>query len=171
MKDSRLGTYASIGLFLLIAIRISAVFTLTQSAEVQYSIVLQSTLPENNQYTGIIYLFISLISAAVVSRASVVWIVKTTEYRTTDLSKVKPVAESISLPRLLISTGFALAILFVLQSPIDLWSYLIIASLMTLLLRKWFLKKIGGYTGDTLGFSQQIIEITLLLLMASGIKT
>jgi adenosylcobinamide-GDP ribazoletransferase len=42
---------------------------------------------------------------------------------------------------------------------------ILVVTLMAALLRGWTLRWIGGYTGDTLGAAQQLLEISVLLLL------
>jgi len=42
------------------------------------------------------------------------------------------------------------------------------ATLVVLAMRRWLDRRLGGYTGDTLGATEQLVEVTVLLAMAAA---
>ncbi len=140
MKDSRIGTYGTAGLVLILLLK----FFLLNSIEV-------SVLP-----------FV-LIVAHSLSRFSAATFIFTHDYaREDDKSKVKPVAKRMSAGHLIFAGFFGLLPILLLGNEI----YLVIV--LPVFLMKWYLGKyfnkwIGGYTGDCLGAAQQITEVTIYL--------
>ncbi len=148
MKDSRLGTYGATGLWFVLSIKFFLLFNL---AEESISIVL-----------------IAMIVAHPLSRAistSMIFILPYVNDEET--SKVKPLAESHKMIDLKISLLIGLfSLVFVSENA--LW-IVIVLSVFMFLMRKLLLKQIQGFTGDTLGATQQISEILIyVVLLASG---
>lgn len=151
MKDSRVGTYAVVGLILLIMIKASTI--------VAISTYHQGTL-----------LFLILVNGHTLSRMMAATVIFTHEYvREDELSKVKPVAKSYS------KTNVVLVVLFGLIPTIIIgyltqqwWFYLIPMPLymVKMILARFFKRKIGGYTGDCLGATQQIVEVVYYVIVA-----
>ncbi len=139
MKDSRIGTYGSVGLLLMLLFK----FFL---------------LKELVQYNLITILFV----AHSVSRFVPVIVVFFGTYSRDDLtSKVKPIGRKISFG------GFILAFLFgflpiLLLKPI-FFAITFLPVVSGLLLMRYFKKRIDGYTGDCLGAIQQVAEICVYL--------
>jgi adenosylcobinamide-GDP ribazoletransferase len=144
MKDSRVGAFAAIGLVLLFALKVTAL-------------------------TGLLDLNLSLglavlVFAHVVSRWTATTMIMTHDYARQDLtSKVKPIGRQLS------AGGFALATFWVVPAAALLWrtpwaiAALVPAYLAKALLGRWFKRRLGGYTGDCLGATQQVTELTVLL--------
>jgi len=140
MKDSRLGTYG--GAALLMAL--GGKFLL---------------LSENQ------HIATSLLLAYAISRTTAASLIFSMSYvADTDSSKSKPLANNQSTKDLLILLVCALPALFLVT-----WQQLfIITSFMTGLhfgARYYFNKQIGGYTGDCLGATQQIAELSIYLVL------
>lgn len=146
MKDSRVGTYGSVGLILILALKF-------------YSLKLL-----DNQ-TLIWTLFI----AHSISRFVALSFIFTLNYVREDaLSKVKPIAKKLLMRDL--SIAFCLAIIPLLMYLIitaNFFLLLIIPPLVLvhLYLSYYFKKWIGGYTGDCLGATQQVSEIVIYLVI------
>lgn len=139
MKDSRIGTYGSIALILALLLK----FILLSEYKVENII-------------SIIFL------SQILSRLTPVVLIYFLKYvRIDNSSKSKPVGEGISFLNLLIAIFFALIPLVFF----DVKSLLIIPILLLtqFVLAIWFKKQLSGYTGDTLGASQQITELVVLL--------
>ncbi|WP_074409148.1 MULTISPECIES: adenosylcobinamide-GDP ribazoletransferase [Aquimarina] len=140
MKDSRLGTYGTIGLLLMLSIKFAA-------------------LREVEMY----YIPFLLISGHALSRFIATTLIFTHPYvRDTENSKAKPAAKSMSIHSLLVSGIFGIAPLFFFKNP------MIFLTLIPMYLSKMFLaakfkKWIGGQTGDCAGAVQQLSEIVFYL--------
>lgn len=151
MKDSRLGTYGAVGIGLLLALKFYALLVLP-TAIVPWA----------------------LVGGHAVSRLFSVSLLYTHEYVREDmLSKAKPLAVQMSATELAIAavTGLAPLLLLWLTGG---WGWRIGASLLALLvarqlLARQFVQRLGGYTGDCLGATQQLTEVLFYLLL--GIYT
>ena len=143
MKDSRLGTYGTMGLLLLMGTKFWALYELGQRS--------------------VNLLLVTLVVSHSVSRGLAATFIRTHAYvRDTADSKAKPVAQRLSVTNLLVAGGFALLPL-VLFPRGELWLAVIPATLMRLYLGYYFNRWIGGYTGDCLGATQQLCELTIIL--------
>jgi len=153
MKDSRVGTYAVVGLILLLGLKFSLLNTLARFIQDQSFLVL-----------------LTLISAHALSRFMAVTMIFTHSYvRFTNDSKSKPVAEVGSKNTLSIAAILTLIPLFVLcfllNQPI-LFCVVPFLYLIKIMLARYFTKWINGYTGDCLGATQQICEIGFYIFTA-----
>ncbi len=143
MKDSRIGAYGVVGLFVLFALK---VFTLIELLNFDVWFCLKAT-----------------ILAHVLSRFIAVTMIFTHEYAREDAtSKIKPIAKKLTITNLLISAIWLIPAFILLQ---NYWFLLVIIPvyLMKIYLARYFTKWVGGYTGDCLGATQQITEVITLL--------
>ena len=140
MKDSRIGTYGTIALILLFLVKILLI------AEI-----------------GLREIPLAILVAGPWSRLNPVLLIYTSTYVSeSDGSKSKPVGLKGSAATLLIALIFGLALLLLVDWKII--PLLVGTQLMILLLFRWYLhRKIGGFTGDTLGALQQLSEIGFYL--------
>lgn len=140
MKDSRIGTYGSVGLILILATK----FTSLISFDVQQ-------IP-----------FI-IIAAHVFSRFNPVLLMYSASYvREDDSAKAKPVGDHVSKISLIVAGLFsACAMLMFPWQKIILIVFISISVLY--LLSRYVKRKVGGYTGDVLGALQQLTEVSFYL--------
>jgi adenosylcobinamide-GDP ribazoletransferase len=114
---------------------------------------------------------IILIAGHSLSRFATSIVILTSQYvRDNDNSKVKPVAKKLSPTAFIIASFFGIAPLLALPSYACLLA-IIPVILIALYLVHFFNKKIGGYTGDCLGATQQITEIVFYLTMVTEFWT
>ncbi len=151
MKDSRIGTYGAAALVFSQLLRWQALVILPLDIAV-----------------------IVLIASHAAARAGAVSLMASLPYvRDTDDSKSKPIAQDLSGAAFLIAMllGVLPAIIFsIIYLPI-IWM-LMLAGLLTVMTVRfycayWFKKRLGGYTGDTLGCCEQFGEIGFLLAAAA----
>jgi len=140
MKDSRIGTYGSIGLLGILAIK----FLSLSSFDLKMIPLL-------------------LVASHALSRLMPVLIIFTSEYARADLdSKSKPIGKKGKITDLLMAIFFGL---FWLAFLPYLFSAIMIPVLLlvTFIFRKYITSKLGGYTGDCLGALQQLAEVLFYL--------
>lgn len=137
MKDSRIGAYGAAGLVLVLGVKAAVLAELPASA---------------------------LLASGPASRLAPVCVMALLPYaRAGDASaRAAPVAAG--------PGGLAVAALFGL-APLTLLGWralpaLLAATLLTGLLTAWFRRRLGGWTGDTLGAVQQAAELAILLAAA-----
>ena len=151
MKDSRVGTYGSVGLILMFGLKFFSLESL------------------DNQ-TLICTLFI----AHSLSRFVALSFIFTLNYvREDELSKAKPVAKKLPLNDLLKAFIYAILPLFMYVIITKNFFLLLIFPpliILHLYFRHYFKKWIGGYTGDCLGATQQVAEVIIYLVVVAVSK-
>jgi adenosylcobinamide-GDP ribazoletransferase len=159
MKDSRLGSYGALALVLSLLLKGAVLASLLQSA--------------------LALALLALVWGHTVSRCAPLCLLY--RYRHVgDLAgaKSKPLADGIGRMGLLWACAQALALLLVSAAAVSAWAdlpwgVLLLALLAALLgaaggafvLARWLLRRLGGYTGDGLGATQQAAEIGLWLAL------
>ncbi|WP_108869349.1 adenosylcobinamide-GDP ribazoletransferase [Aquimarina aquimarini] len=140
MKDSRLGTYGTIGLFLLLALKFASLLKIET-----------------------FYIPLVIIAGHSTSRFIATTLLYTHAYvRDTKDSKAKPAAKSMNLSSLIISGVWGILPLCFFKNP---WVFicLIPMYLSKIFLANKFKKWIGGQTGDCAGAVQQLSEVIFYL--------
>jgi len=147
MKDSRLGTYGAVGLLLVLAIKAAAVHNLALRD-------LAATLA-------------LLPLAHAWSRSATVLLLWALPYGgDADHAKAKPMAQQVDGwglgVALMWAAVAAVAAALFLSPQVLLWAALALAA-VTLWMARWLLRRLGGYTGDALGATQQFTELAVYL--------
>ena len=142
MHDSRIGAFGAIGLVVALALKWQ---------------VLASLPPMRAAML--------MIAGHAASRACAISYLVSLDYVRAE-GKAKPVAQRMSLAALLCALAFGLPWLFWPAWP-D-WRAGIATLVVLVVLRhalgRYFVKRIGGYTGDCLGFAQQVFELAIYLV-------
>lgn len=151
MRDSRIGSYGSMALILVVMLKIFAISALL------------------NRY-GVSNTMLSIISAAMLSRVVGLlphMILPSARHdgRSVEVGKPQPAPACLAILIALIFCFIALADFGYLKITL---AVLTIAAL-TFLICIWTKHKINGQTGDILGAIQQISEVTLLVALNSGL--
>ncbi|HEY5756160.1 MAG TPA: adenosylcobinamide-GDP ribazoletransferase [Steroidobacter sp.] len=144
MKDSRLGTFGTAALVLTLLIKIAALSALS----VKYAIVL-------------------LIAGHAFSRACAVTLVFAGNLVSNpELSRARAVAQPMGRGELAFACALGIVPLYWCgQHAIAGF----VCSLIVLyVLARWFMRRLGGFTGDTLGATQQLTEITFYLAVLAS---
>ncbi len=140
MKDSRIGTYGTIGLLTILGTKF---FALTQIDIARIPFV--------------------LLAGHAVSRMFPVLLIYTSEYARIDASsKTKPIGKADSLFSLFFALAIGGATLFLLSWVEAVVEIALLAALF-FIFRKYITRKLGGYTGDILGALQQLCELFFYL--------
>ena len=143
MKDSRIGTYGTVGLILILL----------------------------TKYLSLINVHIEqipfvLFAAHALSRYIATGMIFFSKYTSDDAkSKSKPVGKSLSIADYIISFIFGSTPLLLLSVIFSYWYLLILITVFPVIffLKRYFEKWIDGFTGDALGATQQISEIVIYL--------
>jgi len=151
MQDSRLGTYGAVALFLVLLTKYQALNLLHPA-----------------------FVVVTLIAGHALSRLCAVWVMATADY-VKPAGKTKPLATQISFSHLLLANAFGflpflinIGLLIHSQHAPLLIVKFVLLTLVPVYLSWWWwreklLKNLGGYTGDTLGATQQITELMFYL--------
>jgi adenosylcobinamide-GDP ribazoletransferase len=142
MKDPRTGTYGALGLLLLLALKISVLGALPAAA-----------VP------------LLLLSGHSFSRLQPLLIMRRYDYARIDDSKAGAAVFKPSGNNLLFAGSLALLPLLLL--PAICWLAILPVLIVNWLLGRYFYRRIGGYTGDCLGASQQLAETIFYLSMST----
>ncbi|MCF8176716.1 MAG: adenosylcobinamide-GDP ribazoletransferase [Burkholderiaceae bacterium] len=144
MKDSRIGSYAALGVGLILLTKWSA-------------------LSELDADFGPPLLALALIAGHAVSRLASTTLIFVLDYVREDASaKSKPLAQRMAPRELAIAALTGLAPCLLLPAGAVLVALALVA-LVTLLAARYFVRRIGGYTGDCLGATQQLSEVGFYL--------
>jgi adenosylcobinamide-GDP ribazoletransferase len=142
MHDSRIGAFGAIGLVVALALKWQTL----------------AALPPLRAAT-------LMIAGHAASRVFAISYLVSLDYVRAE-GKAKPVAQRMSMAALLCACAFGLPWLFWPALP-D-WragiATLAVLALLRVALGRYFVKRIGGYTGDCLGFAQQVFEIAIYLV-------
>ncbi|CAB3782598.1 adenosylcobinamide-GDP ribazoletransferase [Paraburkholderia fynbosensis] len=116
-----------------------------------------------------------MIAAHAASRACAISYLATLDYVRAE-GKAKPVAQRLSGPALLCTALFGLPWLLWPNGPgVPDWRFAAVTLAVLIALRfalgRYFVKRIGGYTGDCLGFAQQIFELIIYLVGLAWISS
>lgn len=141
MKDSRLGTFGTVGLVLMLSLKFAALMQM-DAARLPWVLIAGHSL----------------------SRLAATALIVALKYVRDDLtSKAKPLAVKLSAGEMALATIFGLAPLALLGWG-ALWTLIPVAA-VTALAAVYFVRRIGGYTGDCLGAAQQLAEVTFYLTL------
>jgi adenosylcobinamide-GDP ribazoletransferase len=147
MKDSRIGTYGTIVLVIMLAIKGTALMQI-----------------------GPIQMILAFIAAHAAARLPTVVAVRVMPYAgELDAAKVKPLATAVSSGELGVAVIFGLLPGLLLLTPTTLTISLVVASAAAALLAYQSHRLIGGYTGDVLGAMEQVFETAFLVAAAAVI--
>lgn len=146
MKDSRIGSYGAVALLLVLGLKAAALASLPAALGVP-----------------------ALLLAHTASRAAAVALIRWLPYAgDVSQAKAKPLAQRVSGPGLAVALTWVglLAAALVALRPGG-WPEVAIGLAMvaagTVACGRWFRRRLGGITGDTLGATQQLTELLCLL--------
>lgn len=138
MKDSRIGSYGAIAVALMLLAKFNALYE----------------LPDD-------WIAPALVAAHAASRFCSTTLIHALDYvRDDDSSRAKPLAVRMGAGSLAVAGCFGLAPLALLPWQAAL-AGLGLAALTTYLAARYFVRRIGGYTGDCLGATQQGAELAI----------
>jgi len=143
MKDSRIGSYGTIGLVLMLLAKYLAL----------------TNLGAEDDYPAIA----GLLVAHPLSRLVAVGLMATLDYARADAtSKSAPAARRPTAAELGIAT-LAGVVPLLLLNPREALLALAVSAAVGILARRTFRRRLGGYTGDCLGAAQQVAELAIYL--------
>jgi adenosylcobinamide-GDP ribazoletransferase len=146
MKDSRIGTYGALALLVVLGLKAAALTAMPVPMAVP-----------------------ALLLGHTASRGAAVFLIRVLPYAgDVEHAKAKPLARQVSVGGVivaLVSVALVAAILAAQVPGHATWIALslVLMSVGTAWMRRWLRGRLGGYTGDTLGATQQITELLGLL--------
>ncbi len=161
MKDSRIGTYGAVALGLTLALRVCL---LAELARIDAGAAA-----------------LALVAAHLLGRAAAVGVMASLPYAgDVAHAKAKPLATQV-VPRLALAASLCAALLLVGAAAVAWlaagmsdgvllrWAAAVAAApVVVLSMRRWLRARLGGYTGDTLGATEQLTEVAVLLVFGHG---
>jgi adenosylcobinamide-GDP ribazoletransferase len=155
MKDSRLGTYGAVALLLVLAIKGASLHGLAT----RDLIAALAVLPLAHAW----------------SRVATVVLLRFLPYGgDTDHAKAKPMAQQVD------GLAFGIALMWGVIAALGagvflppgalLWAAMS-ALVVTMWMARWLQKRLGGYTGDALGATQQFCEVAVYLAVQAALAT
>lgn len=146
MKDSRIGAFGVIGLVVLLGLKWQAVAALPPA-----------------------FAPALLIAAHSVSRGAAATLMATLDYARAEdeRSKARPLVVKLRGARLV--AVIALALLPMAWLPMAAWGAVGVVLLGRAMLARWFVQRLGGYTGDCLGAAQQLSEVAFYLTVTASL--
>jgi adenosylcobinamide-GDP ribazoletransferase len=156
MKDSRIGSYGALGLVLMLGLKSACLYTLVAGQDLALALA-------------------GLVLAQGASRAAPIWLIRSLPYAgDPDHAKAKPLATQVTAATCLVVALWvallAAALALLLPGAAQRLAWALPAGLAaTLWMRAWFKRRLGGYTGDNLGATQQVVELSLLLAWAAHV--
>jgi adenosylcobinamide-GDP ribazoletransferase len=157
MKDSRLGSYGALGLLMVLALKAAALFGLMRHG-LTVAALPALLLGHTASRTGAVLLLWRLPYAGDVEHA-----------------KAKPMATQLSAGGALVALAWTLALAVVLVATLPQAARPVLAGLLAcaasgVVCARWFLRRLGGFTGDTLGAAQQFGELALYLSWLAALR-
>ena len=143
MKDSRIGSYGTVGVVLMLLAKAAALVELAAHGHAAAALALLAAHPLSR----------------LASTSLIHWL---PYVREDESSKSKPLARALRPAELAAATAFGLAPLTLL-APLQAAAALAAVAALTLWAARVFLRRLGGYTGDLLGAAQQGTELACYL--------
>ena len=161
MKDSRVGSYALVGMLLVLAAKMTALYAIFAAAVAQ----------DAPSSAGQIAVGRALVAAHVLGRWSSVVLIARQPYVCVPMPEERPSAGkafvgAVTPTRLL----FACTATFLILATVLEWRAIGVAAIAITavwLAARYFARRIGGVTGDALGAANQLIELTVYLALAA----
>jgi adenosylcobinamide-GDP ribazoletransferase len=150
MKDSRLGTYGTVALVAVLALKAASLTALGAQAAA------------------------ALLLAHGVSRALPVALIRWLPYAGDAASaKAKPLSTRVSSAGVVVAMSWALALAggamaAQVLAPAAVLASLAVAAIVALAMARWLRRRLGGFTGDTLGATQQLGELAIYLTLIAA---
>jgi adenosylcobinamide-GDP ribazoletransferase len=149
MKDSRLGTYGTVALVAVLALKAAALISLAAEAAV------------------------ALVLAHTASRALPVLLIRVLPYAgDAESAKAKPLAQRVSRAGVVVACAWVVAVALLLVAAGALPAprvalALAAAGAVAWAMARWLRRRLQGFTGDTLGAAQQLGEVTIYLALCA----
>jgi adenosylcobinamide-GDP ribazoletransferase len=154
MKDSRIGSYGALALVLSLLLRAALVAVL-------------ATRPLPGAVAAL------LVSHAFARTAAVGVMVSLPYGGDADHAKAKPLALAVPMRNLWIGLGWCALLVLGLATLGVWWPRLALAAVaalaVALVMRQWLRRRLGGYTGDGLGATEQLTEMAVLLAFTASL--
>jgi adenosylcobinamide-GDP ribazoletransferase len=144
MKDSRVGTFGGAALVLTLLIKIAALNALPAMSAI-----------------------VVLIAGHAFSRACAITLLFASNHvGNPELSRARPVAQPMGRGEFIVAAVIGIAPLY--WCGVHAIAGFVAAVIVLYVLARWFMRRLGGFTGDTLGAAQQLTEIAFYLAVLAS---
>ena len=163
MKDSRIGSYGTIGMVLMLLAKAAALMELAAPSAVAPLAGLAASVPPADPLPPGVGVALALLVAHPLSRLAATVVMHHLPYvRADDSAKSAAVARPLAPAELALAAACGLLPLLLL-SPAGAFCALLAAAAVTVWTARLFRRQLGGYTGDLLGATQQASELAIYL--------
>jgi adenosylcobinamide-GDP ribazoletransferase len=146
MKDSRIGSYGAAALFVVLGLRVALVADALRH--------------------GAAFAACALLASHVLGRAGAVALMALLPYAgDADHAKAKPLAREVRPRDALLAAGWCLPLLASMPDPLAALGSAAAVAGVVIAMRRWLARRLGGYTGDTLGAAEQLGAVAVLLAL------
>lgn len=152
MTDSRLGSYGTVALVLVLLTKLAALAAIADA--------------------GAAALATALVVAHVLSRLGPLLVMRRLSYVGGESGKAKPMAEHLPRSALAVAAAWvapALALSVVAHGPLRTAVAAVVVVAVAAVATGWLRRRLQGFTGDTLGATQQVAEICAYLVLAATV--
>lgn len=150
MKDSRIGAFGAIAVVLAMGLKFALLATLAGQ--------------------GAVVACAALLAAHVLSRLAPLAVMRASPYVGGEGGKAKPMADAVSGGAVVVAVLWSLpaaALLIVAGGAVNGVAALLAAALVAVFMVRLLRRRLGGFTGDGLGATQQLSELAIYLAMAA----
>ena len=158
MRDSRVGTYGALALIFTVLLKYLALSAIAENVGVSNA----------DSMKAVWIVVATLVLAHVLARWSTLPLIRLTAYAR-EHSANKVFAEGVTNRRLLVGSLITLFIMIVCSfalSSVVVYAFAS-ACIVIAVSRQWFMRSVGGITGDCLGAANQLVEVTVYLCVAA----
>lgn len=151
MKDSRIGAFGAIALVLALGLKVALLTALAMQGTVFAAAA-------------------AVLAAHVLSRLAPLAVMRCLPYVGGEASKSKPLADAVSVRALgiaLLCCVPAVSLLWFAQGVATGTAALLAGAVLTWVMASLFRRRLGGFTGDCLGATQQVVELAVYLALAA----
>ena len=162
MRDSRVGTYGALALVMVVLLKFLALSSIAEFVDTN-SIEVDNFLSSRS-----FWIFLATLTLAhVLGRWSTLPLIRWTPYAREE-SANKVFAQGVTGQRLLVGSLITLAVTVVCFSALGRVVFYAVAftCIAIFVSRHWFMRSIGGITGDCLGATNQLVELLVYLCIA-----
>jgi adenosylcobinamide-GDP ribazoletransferase len=168
MRDSRIGAFGAIALVLALGLKLALLTTLAPAGEPAGSDGMSG--PIDPGPGGAAVTCAGLLAAHVLSRLAPLGPMRWLPHVSGEAAKSKPLADAVTVPALGVALAWSVPAVLLLVFAFGAaaaFGALAAAGLVTFAMSRWFRHRLGGFTGDCLGATQQVAEIAIYLALAA----
>jgi adenosylcobinamide-GDP ribazoletransferase len=152
MTDSRLGSYGAVALVLVLLTKVAALAAVAAD--------------------GAAALAAGLVLAHVLSRLGPLLVMRRLPYVGGESGKAKPMAEHLPRSALVVAVAWtapALVLAVLAHGPVRAVVVVVVVLAVAVAATRWLRSRLQGFTGDTLGATQQVGEVAVYLVLAAAV--